>query len=603
MRRSLCIGAIAVGFGLGSCAVDDKGTESYVSGDDLEAEGKDDSFRSPTYVGPLAWDEPNLSEITATEQYLAWTFELSAEAQVELTTGYAVRGQRRVDTVLYLYKEGPTGWGANIARNDDYGSTVYSQLSRNLGPGRYRALVKGYASSTRGRFKLVGTCEGAGCAPAVASCLFGETYRDLFDQPGLVIDNQNEITATTLDRLGPDDQQRLVVAVQQSSHTDVTTPLEAIGRVDQGLVNVTWFRDATGRRSFIAFEYGAGDNSYGAIFDRITGVLEARIGDGDLGGCSITAETCILPPDVSRLRTDPRFQRLETLAITSAAGLAPIVQDQVLDAMRRRYGALVTTVADGLALADGGTINHERYLLADPFTELHVVEWGAGDTSVGMIYFADSLQIAGAISDLDIDGCGVFAVTRQSGEGDTCRGTGGCTAGLACFGVFAGAGVCVANGELPTGGNECDRDEVCGLGGICAGATRGYGLCGPAWHRGTFTDATPTAIPDGGVLVERIPVRGLATVDTDVELALRIDHPRASQLQVILENPGGTAVVVHAGTAGDDGAPLVIAGPITTGFSGDESVNGEWRLRITDRATGHVGALTSFALTITSRWD
>lgn len=588
-----------------ACLAEDKGEEEALP-EALPEDGKDDSFRKPTEKGPLAWGEPGFSELTATERYHAWTFELSGDARVDLTTSYAVRGQRRVDTVLYLYKEGPTGWGSYSARNDDYGDTLYSKLVRDLGPGRYRALVKGYAATTMGRFRLTGTCEGAGCAPPAppaGACLFGDVYGDLFDHGLLQILNQNEITIDRLSWLGPDDQARLVVAVQQSAHTDVTTPAEALGRVDQGVVNVTWLAEPAARRSFVAFEYGAGDNSYGAIFDKVSGALVARIQDGDLVDCAVEAETCLLPEDYAALRADPRFALIEDRVITSAAGLDEIVVDQIVDAFRRRYGAEVATVADAVALADGGEINLRTYVFTDTGADLQVVEWGAGDTSVGMIYFYDSLQIAGAISDLFIEGCGVFAVTRQVGEGELCQGEGGCDGALRCEGVFAGAGVCVATTELPTAGDECDADADCGAGGVCAGATRGYGLCNPAWQRGTFVDDATVAIPDAGTLVRRLPVRGLATVDTDVVLSLRIEHPRASQLVVTLSNPTGTTATVYTGVPADDGAPLVIDRPITTGFSGDESVNGEWRLRVTDRTGGDVGALVGWTLTVTSRWD
>ncbi len=94
------VAAVAAG---GGCLVDDKGEEEEEA---LLDDGKDDSFRNPTYHGGLAWDEAAIALLTLTERHHAWTFELSGDARVELTTGYAVRGQRKVDTVLYLYREG-----------------------------------------------------------------------------------------------------------------------------------------------------------------------------------------------------------------------------------------------------------------------------------------------------------------------------------------------------------------------------------------------------------------------------------------------------------------------------------------------------------------
>ena len=72
----------------------------------------------------------------------------------------------------------------------------------------------------------------------------------------------------------------------------------------------------------------------------------------------------------------------------------------------------------------------------------------------------------------------------------------------------------------------------------------------------------------------------------------------------------GTIAILGAGRIGGGlarawakhGHTLVIDRPVI-GFSGDESVNGEWTLRVADRATGKVGTLLGWQLTVTSRWD
>ncbi len=582
----------------------DKGDEEDLPSD---GSGKEDSFRKPTDHGPIEFGVAAHTVLTDDERHHTWTFELSGDANVDLTTSYSLLGQRKTDTVLYLYKEGPTGWGPYIARNDDYGGKVYSQLIRSLGAGRYRALVKGYLATTRGKFKLTVGCTGDGCVPAVepGGCLFGDTYGDLEGNPALAIDNRNVITAATLGNLTAEDQQRLMVAVQQSAHVDVTTPLEAIGRVDGGEVNVTWMHEPAARRSFIAFEYGAGDNSYGAIFDRHTGALVTPIHDGDLLGCTVVAETCLLPEDYTALRADPAFVPELARTITSGAQVYDVEAEQVLSALRRSF-ASVTTIDQGLAFVDDGRVHLDLYRHAPTGTYLMLVEYGAGDTSLGTIYYADSLVIAGIINDLYIEGCSLFEAhgVGTAAAGELCRAATECGAGLTCHGRFAGAGVCGATARVAGEGDECASDAACGSPDlICAGASRGYGMCAPSWMRGSFEDAATSAIPDAGVLVRRLSVRGLATVDTDVHLRLTIDHPRASQLRITLTNPATNEVLVHDGGAADDGHPLVIDRPILNGFSGDESVNGEWTLRVTDRASGQTGTLAGWTLTVTSRWD
>jgi hypothetical protein len=72
------------------------------------------------------------------------------------------------------------------------------------------------------------------------------------------------------------------VRAVQESNAAVSTVAGAFASVDQGEVNiVSLVHTASGRR-FTAFEFGAGDNSYGAIFTDGTTQLTAAIHDGDL---------------------------------------------------------------------------------------------------------------------------------------------------------------------------------------------------------------------------------------------------------------------------------------------------------------------------------
>lgn len=396
----LVLGPLAACLGEGG-----KGPEEELDG--LE-DGKADSHRKPTDHGPIAFGQPAVSALTASERFHAWTFELSGDATLELTTSYAVLGQRRTDTVLYLYKEGPTGWGAYIARNDDDGSTTYSRLVRELGAGRYRALVKGHNADTRGKFKLTVGCTGDGCAPVDPDgCLFGETYGDLDGNSALQIINRNVITAANLDGLGPIDQQRLVRAVHESSHTDVTTPQEALARVDQGEVNITWISEPAARRMFVAFEYGAGDNSYGAIFDKHTDARATSIHDGDLYNCEVRREVCLLPEDWTALRNSTAFVRTSARVVTQASELSGVAVDQAMGAFRQSYDD-VTSVADGLSRVDGNELNVVTFRHTATGAQLDVFEYGAGDTSVGVIYRAGTTTTAGLINDLAIEGCTLF---------------------------------------------------------------------------------------------------------------------------------------------------------------------------------------------------
>ncbi|HEY5951596.1 MAG TPA: DVUA0089 family protein [Kofleriaceae bacterium] len=392
------VAAVAVVLASGCLA--DKGFES-----DLPEDGKADTQRRPTDHGLIGFGTPAASELTGAARYHAWTFELSADARVELTTSYAVLGQRRTDTVLYLYKEGATGWGSYIARNDDYGNTTYSQLVKQLGAGRYRALVKGYSETTYGKFKLTAMCNGAGCSST--SCAFGQTYGEIADNPALQIVNHRVITPADLPMLNDQERAWLVLAVQQSAHTDVTTPQEAIARVDQQEINLVYIVEPAAQRMFVAFEYGAGDNSYGAIFSRTDGSMVTNIHDGDLEHCTVKAETCLLSDDWSAMRMDPAFTRTSTRVITAASQLTALEQTQALDTFKRSYPD-VTSVSEGLALADGNQLEIVSFTHTSG-AHVTVFEHGAGDTSVGVIFYAGELRHAATIDDLAIGNCTLFA--------------------------------------------------------------------------------------------------------------------------------------------------------------------------------------------------
>lgn len=388
-----------------ACLDDAKGEEEDLDG--LE-DGKADSQRKPTDHGYIFFGLPEHSALTEEARFHAWTFELTGDAKVDMTTSYSVQGQRRTDTVLYLYKEGATGWGSYIARNDDYGSTTYSQLKKNLTAGKYRVLVKGHQATTLGKFKVTVGCEGDGCAPPAPACVFGGTYSDIFnDNPNITVINRTKIYPNTLNTLSAEEQHQLMLAVQQSSHDDVTTPEEAILRVDQDEVNVVWLAEENAQRAFVAFEYGAGDNSYGAIFDRNSGEMVTNIHDGDLESCEIGPETCLLPDDWSALRTDPAFTTVSSRVATSASQLTGVTAQQALIAFQQSYED-VTTVAQGLANVDRNRVNVVEMKHTATGTLLDVIEYGAGDTSVGRIFYKGTTNHAGIIEDLAIEACTFF---------------------------------------------------------------------------------------------------------------------------------------------------------------------------------------------------
>lgn len=153
-------------------------TDPGVDDSDPAFDGKADGASSATLKGALTWsstaqDVAFSTDSGAAAEYVYFTFSLSDTATVDLVTSAAADDSTDadLDTVLYLYQ--PTGdtWGAYIAKNDDGGDAKFSNLTKALGAGNYRALVKRKTNMTRvAHTSLTATCTGAGCAPVETGC-------------------------------------------------------------------------------------------------------------------------------------------------------------------------------------------------------------------------------------------------------------------------------------------------------------------------------------------------------------------------------------------------------------------------------------------------
>ena len=214
MRAAGLVTLIALS--LAACVAADKGAEEELDLVD-SADGKDDSLRRPTEHGDLAFDVAAHSALTEAERHHAWTFTLHGDADVTMTTAYSLLGQRRTDTVLYLYRETAAGWGAYIARNDDYGSTTYSQLVRHLGAGRYRMIVKGHLATTRGKFKLTAACRGDGCTAPVAPS--GATIT--------IVNIDNGLSTTCTNTLGSPVPPNIAIVIQTDTYIGIADLVDA----------------------------------------------------------------------------------------------------------------------------------------------------------------------------------------------------------------------------------------------------------------------------------------------------------------------------------------------------------------------------------------
>src|SRR5690606_19116881 len=83
-------------------------------------------------------------------------------------------------------------------------------------------------------------------------------------------------------------QRTQIVAAVASAYPGVTTVSQAFAAVDESEINQVEIWDASNGRAYTAYEFGAGDNSYGLVFAHGTTTVAASIMDGDLCDCPAT---------------------------------------------------------------------------------------------------------------------------------------------------------------------------------------------------------------------------------------------------------------------------------------------------------------------------
>lgn len=376
MRSTLTL-ALAL-CAISSCTdlVDDKGAEDGVPAD-LD---KADSQRSPTDLGVIASGATVTGTLASSARYLAWELDVTGDADLSLDTSRAAHAAS-VDTVMYLYRQGPSGWGSYLARNDDAAGSVFSSIDRHVTAGRYRVLVKGYKTTTYGAFRLSYACSGAGCAPVAPSCAFGASLGEL-DPAAFTLGAPRRLTAaSTVTSL---EAAQLVRAMHASTHTDVTTVQEAFAAADQGEIDVQDLADLDAVRRFTVVTYGAGDNTYGAIFAADTADVATEIHDGDFYGCTARPAVCLFGRAAGDYAQDPALT-VGTQATYSHATSVPVALQGEIVASLRAQRPQVGAMEDVWAWVDGGTVRRVDVTHTDgrAFT---IVTYGLGGATYGAAF-------------------------------------------------------------------------------------------------------------------------------------------------------------------------------------------------------------------------
>ncbi len=401
MTRSAALVFASV-LAMSACGTPDKGEESTPL-DSLDATEKADSLTKPTDHGVLPLSVAATATLTASAGFHAWSFSLPGTGSVRLVT--QASSGHSVDTVLYLYKKGPTGWGRYIARNDDASSsTVLSAVDKELDSGVYRVVVKGYKSSDRGKLGLLVTCAGAGCA-AAPSCLFGATFGDLAGINGLIVGSHQTFTSAA--GFSDMDKQQAILALHASTHTDVTTIEEAFAAADEGKLNKISIYDPAGARSFTAWEYGAGDNSYGAIFAAGTTTEVAEDHDTDIIACTVKPDSCLFGSTYNDAKNSGAFTLVSEVVITAKSALTTLGKSQLIRAVQESNPA-VTTVAEAFDNVDQNEVNVVQLTHKASGKKFTAYEFGAGDNSYGALFNYGTATEAAAIHDGDLYSCTAF---------------------------------------------------------------------------------------------------------------------------------------------------------------------------------------------------
>ena len=139
--------------------------------------------------------------------------------------------------------------------------------------------VKKMSLSGRLAVDLAKSLKEAGIAPSEGMLSKWTTFYELTEN--VANEGRKDYTAADSAKISPELAAMIVEATHQSSYTHVTNLAEAFDAVDQGEIVVRTLKDKATGEKLLAIDYGAGDNTYGALFS-LKGKLVASIHDGDI---------------------------------------------------------------------------------------------------------------------------------------------------------------------------------------------------------------------------------------------------------------------------------------------------------------------------------
>jgi DNA uptake protein ComE-like DNA-binding protein len=214
---------------------------------------------------------------------LAGTFDTvefdEATAQIALDIANRATREQMVNEGVYA------AGAAAIVGNRPYANLAAVAAVSGVGASTMRGL-HAYASSGHWTATDPGPTDPGPTDPPTppdTNCVFGLRYRDMFAGGATIVTASRRVDPGTSTNAT---QRAQILAAVRHAYEDVTTLTQAFEAVDENYVNQVEVWDASNRRPFTAYEYGAGDNSYGLVFEHGTTNVAAQINDGDLYECT-----------------------------------------------------------------------------------------------------------------------------------------------------------------------------------------------------------------------------------------------------------------------------------------------------------------------------
>lgn len=313
---------------------------------------------------------------------------------------------------------------------------------------------------------------------------------------------------------------------------------------------------------------------------------------------------CLFGDSYWALLSDPAFGGGFSTTVRSDTRTTEARAQQIIIAAQVESPEVVS-LDDAFGTFDGGAaeivgVNH--LATGRSFT---LIAYTVRDKTLGAAFIGDEPRPVAHIVEGAFSECAIEPPTVGSGLGEECTTADACGAGLRCEGIVAGRGRCANTSPLPGEDASCGAAALpaCASGTVCIAGT-----CRAAWMQQSFGESFAAgdelAIPDDddAGLSRTLTAFGLGTVAEEVHLRVTLHHEFPYDLLITLTNPIGTSRTIFDGQR-DDVEDELLELDTPVGFSGDEDANGGWTLQIVDRYARDLGTLTSWELTIGSRYD